>query len=105
MSNGFSGGTGLFGAGAGAVEGAVDPAESGGDCVDCAPNNVQAKQNAAVKHRNRGALLFQRIDRQTIQKFGIEVGRLLRQHAACERDVAHFAHPNRVHQERDVRLA
>src|SRR5581483_6154679 len=48
---------------------------------------------------------LQGIDGQAAQQLRIEVGGLLRQDFPGKRDVAHLAHADRIHQERDVRIS
>src|ERR1035441_2428628 len=48
---------------------------------------------------------LQRIDRETTQQLGVEIGGLLGQHFAGKGDVANLLHAHRIHQERDLHLS
>lgn len=60
-------------------------------------------KSCKLHHRpEAGAVLFESVNRQSAEQFGIEIGGFLRQHLTRKRDVANLLHAHWIHEERDV---
>ena len=59
--------------------------------------------NLVSSCRRALGVVLQRIDGESAEQLGKEIGGFLRQHFATEGDVAHLLHAHGIHQERDVR--
>src|SRR5580704_6599263 len=65
----------------------------------------RAKNDRTIFNRRRRVNLFQRINRQTAEEFGIKVGGFLRQDFSAESDFAYLPHANRIDEKRDISSA